>query len=99
MHIERAEPSDQGSPPPGVLIGYARCSTDKQDLAAQRKTLRELGVSDDRVYLDHGMTAPNFCRVAFQVSNDIPFPPRYATWRAYVLTLNFGIKHPASSIP
>ena len=39
-----------------VLIGYARCSTDKQDLAAQRQTLRGLGVSDDRVYLDHGMT-------------------------------------------
>ncbi len=43
--------------------------------------------------------AANFCRVAFQVSNDIPFPPRYASWRAYVLTLNFGIKHPTSSIP
>jgi hypothetical protein len=43
--------------------------------------------------------APNFCRVAFQISNDIPFPPRYASWRAYVLTLNFGIKHPTSSIP
>jgi Resolvase, N terminal domain len=43
----------------GVLIGYARCSTDKRDLAAQRHTLHELGVSDDRVYLDHGMTGSN----------------------------------------
>jgi Resolvase, N terminal domain len=42
-----------------VLIGYARCSTDKQDLAAQRHTLRQLGVNDDRVYLDHGMTGRN----------------------------------------
>jgi DNA invertase Pin-like site-specific DNA recombinase len=33
----------------GVLIGYARCSTEKQDLAAQRHTLRQLGVSDERV--------------------------------------------------
>jgi hypothetical protein len=41
------------------LIGYARCSTDKQDLAAQRQTLRGLGVSDDRVYLDHGMSGRN----------------------------------------
>jgi DNA invertase Pin-like site-specific DNA recombinase len=40
----------------GVLIGYARCSTDKQDLAAQRQTLRQLGVSNTRLYLDHGMT-------------------------------------------
>ena len=39
-----------------ILIGYARCSTDRQDLTAQRHALRELGVSDDRVYLDHGMT-------------------------------------------
>ena len=43
--------------------------------------------------------APNFCQVAFQVSSDIPFPARYASWRAYVLTLSFGIKHPSSSIP
>ena len=40
----------------GVLIGYARCSTDAQDLTAQRDRLRELGVPDDRVYLDHGLT-------------------------------------------
>jgi hypothetical protein len=43
--------------------------------------------------------APNFCQVAFRVSSDIPFPARYASWRAYVLTLDFGIKHPTSSIP
>jgi DNA invertase Pin-like site-specific DNA recombinase len=43
----------------GVLVGYARCSTDKEDLAAQRQTLRGLGVGDDRVYLDHGMTGRN----------------------------------------
>jgi len=27
-----------------TLIGYARCSTDKQDLAAQRAALEKLGV-------------------------------------------------------
>lgn len=43
----------------GVLIGYARCSTDAQDLTAQRDRLRELGVPDDRVYLDHGLTGTN----------------------------------------
>ena len=42
-----------------TLIGYARCSTDEQDLTAQRHTLHTLGVPDDRVYLDHGMTGTN----------------------------------------
>jgi DNA invertase Pin-like site-specific DNA recombinase len=42
-----------------ILIGYARCSTDRQDLTAQRHAVHDLGVSDDRVYLDHGMTGRN----------------------------------------
>jgi DNA invertase Pin-like site-specific DNA recombinase len=37
-------------------IGYARCSTDQQDLTAQRERLRELGVAEKRIYLDHGLT-------------------------------------------
>ena len=37
-------------------IGYARCSTDKQDLEAQQNALRELGVATERIYTDHGMT-------------------------------------------
>ena len=39
-----------------TLIGYARCSTDRQDLAAQRQALLELGVAEDRIYTDHGLT-------------------------------------------
>ena len=46
----------------GVLIGYARCSTDAQDLTAQRQRLRELGVTEDRIYLDHGLTGTNRAR-------------------------------------
>jgi DNA invertase Pin-like site-specific DNA recombinase len=42
-----------------ILIGYARCSTDRQDLTAQRHALHGPGVSDERVYLDHGMTGRN----------------------------------------
>ena len=42
-----------------TLIGYARCSTDTQDLTAQRDRLRELGVAENRVYLDHGLTGTN----------------------------------------
>jgi hypothetical protein len=36
-----------------------RCSTDKQDLAAQHAALLELGVDEDRIYLDHGLTGTN----------------------------------------
>lgn len=43
-------------------MGYARCSTDKQDLTAQRERLRELGVADERIYLDHGLTGTNRAR-------------------------------------
>ena len=48
--------------PGGILIGYARCSTERQDLTAQRRILSELGVADDRVYLDHGLTGRNRSR-------------------------------------
>lgn len=39
-----------------TLIGYARCSTDKQDLACQQAALVDLGVSPDRIYTDRGLT-------------------------------------------
>jgi DNA invertase Pin-like site-specific DNA recombinase len=48
--------------PVGILIGYARCSTEKQDLTAQREVLRALGVAEERVYLDHGLTGTNRSR-------------------------------------
>ncbi len=42
-----------------LLVGYARCSTDNQDLTAQRDTLTGLGVAPDRIYVDHGLTGTN----------------------------------------
>ena len=45
-----------------ALIGYARCSTDKQDLAAQRAALIELRVDPKRIYTDHGLTGTNRLR-------------------------------------
>jgi DNA invertase Pin-like site-specific DNA recombinase len=45
-----------------ATIGYARRSTDKQDLAAQRAALIDLGVAPDRVYVDHGLTGTNRSR-------------------------------------
>ena len=47
------------TPSSAALIGYARCSTDEQDLTAQRQRLAELGVPEDRIYLDHGLTGTN----------------------------------------
>lgn len=43
----------------GIKIGYARCSTDRQDLTAQRKALASLGVPPDQIYVDHGLTGTN----------------------------------------
>lgn len=40
-------------------IGYARCSTDRQDLAAQEAALVVLGVAPDRIYTDRGLTGSN----------------------------------------
>jgi DNA invertase Pin-like site-specific DNA recombinase len=45
-----------------TLIGYARCSTDKQDLAAQRAALEALGVAADRIYTDHGLSGTTRAR-------------------------------------
>ena len=42
-----------------LLVGYARCSTEEQDLTAQRDGLASLGVEPERVYVDHGLTGTN----------------------------------------
>ena len=45
-----------------ITIGYARCSTDGQDLAAQRAALERLGVPPERIYTDHGLTGTSRAR-------------------------------------
>lgn len=42
-----------------MLVGYARCSTQKQDLRAQKDALCALVVSDNRIYVDEGLTGAN----------------------------------------
>jgi DNA invertase Pin-like site-specific DNA recombinase len=46
----------------GTRIGYARCSTDKQDLTAQRAMLEELGVAPERIYMDRGLSGTTRAR-------------------------------------
>ncbi|MDQ3156260.1 MAG: recombinase family protein [Actinomycetota bacterium] len=40
-----------------MLIGYSRCSTDEQDLTAERNALAALGVAE--IHVDHGLTGTN----------------------------------------
>lgn len=42
-----------------LLVGYARCSTEQQDLTAQHEALLGLGVEPERIYVDHGLTGTN----------------------------------------
>ena len=60
--IAEAGPYSYTSPMTATLIGYARCSTDRQDPATQRQALLEQGVAEDRIYTDHGPTGTTRAR-------------------------------------
>jgi DNA invertase Pin-like site-specific DNA recombinase len=54
--MDQSDGARHGSWMDETLIGYARCSTDEQDLTAQRQALHALGVPPDRVYIDHAIS-------------------------------------------
>ena len=60
--IAEAGPYPYTFPMTATLIGYARCSTERQDLAAQRQALLDLGIAEDRIYTDHGLTGTTRAR-------------------------------------
>ncbi|MFS1525514.1 recombinase family protein [Microbulbifer sp. 2304DJ12-6] len=45
-----------------TLIRYVRCSTNDQDLTAQKQALENLGVASDHIYTDHGLTGTSRAR-------------------------------------
>ena len=57
-----------------TLIGYARCSTDRQDPAAQRQALLELSVAEDRIYTDHGLTGLDQALAAVRAGDTLVVP-------------------------
>ncbi len=59
IRIAKEGPYSYSTRMKSTLIGYARCSTDKQDLTAQIHTLLELGVNEKLIYTDKGLTGTN----------------------------------------
>ena len=46
----------------GMLIGYARVSTNDQDLTVQKNALITLGVTPEKTFTDQGLTGANRAR-------------------------------------
>ena len=80
--LRKRDPIRTLPPMTATLIGYARCSTDRQDPAAQRQALLELGVAEDRIYTDHGLTGTTRARpgldqaLAAVRAGDTPVAPK-----------------------
>jgi DNA invertase Pin-like site-specific DNA recombinase len=96
----------------GLLIGYARVSTDEQDLTAQRNALAAFGVAAARVYVDHGLTGTHrdrpglrealaACRPGDTLARSLPDARAIAdelTARAVKLNLGASIHDPTNPV-
>jgi DNA invertase Pin-like site-specific DNA recombinase len=51
-----------------ALVVYTRVSTEQQDFTAQRNGLHALGVGDDRIDVDHGLTGTNHDRPGLRLA-------------------------------
>ena len=75
----------------GMKIGYARVSTNDQDLTAQRNALLALGVEEKQIFVDHGLTGATVCGLGFakrwrRAGLAIPSWSQSSTgWRALLL--------------
>lgn len=47
-----------------IKVGYARTSTNEQDLTAQKNPLLGFGVDEEQIFMDHGLTGANRSRPA-----------------------------------
>ena len=54
----------------GLLIGYARVSTNDQDLTAQKNALIALGVTPKKTFTDQGLTGANRARPGLREALD-----------------------------
>jgi predicted site-specific integrase-resolvase len=58
-------------PMTGMKIGYARVSTNDQDLTAQCNALFALGVEEAQIFVDHGLTGANRVRPGLRAGDTL----------------------------
>lgn len=63
-----------------LLLGYARCSTDQQDLTAQRDGLLALGVEVDRIEASDELVEVSWCDLDTPPMGHTPLDIAIARW-------------------
>jgi len=81
-----------------VMVRYARCSTDEQDLTAHRDALARLGVPPARVYVDHGRTGANRDRPGLRQALAAALPAVALTAGGVRLSIGGSVHDPADPV-